>query len=129
MRLAQRAFNYSDQRRFASASGDNNPMHVDMLLARRTQAGAPVVHGMNLLLWAFDSLAAALPDLPMLRGFAAQFYNFVHLGETVHADLIQQGPACARLNISVDNVPRSRITLHFGEIGRASCRERVLVAV
>ncbi len=115
MRLAERAFNYSDQKLFASVSGDNNPMHVDVLLARRTQAGAPVVHGMNLLLWALDSLAAALPDLPPLRGFSAQFYNFVHLDETVHVDLIQQGPTGARLNISVDGVARSRVTLEFGE--------------
>jgi hypothetical protein len=115
MRLAERAFNYTDQKRFASVSGDHNPMHVDMLAARRTQAGAPVVHGMNLLLWTFDSLAAAIPDLSPLRGFAAQFYNFVHLGETVHVDLIHHEKTGARLNISVDNIPRARIILDFGE--------------
>jgi NADP-dependent 3-hydroxy acid dehydrogenase YdfG len=115
MSLAERVFTFSDQKRFAAVSGDNNPMHVDILLARRTQAGAPVVHGMNLLLWALDSLAAALPDLPPLRGLAAQFYNFVHLDETVHVDLIQSRPTSARLNISVDGVPRSRVTLEFGE--------------
>lgn len=115
MKLAQRAFSYTDQKRFASVSGDHNPMHVDALQARRTQAGAPVVHGINLLLWAFDSLAAALPDLPPLRSFAAQFYNFVHLDESVHVELIQQGPTGARLNISVDNAPRSRVTIDFGD--------------
>jgi hypothetical protein len=114
-RLAQRAFNHNDQVRFASASGDHNPMHVDVLTARRTQAGAPVVHGMNLLLWAFDSLAAAMPNLPPLRSFKAQFYNFVHLEEIVHADFTQHEPSRASLTLSVDNVARSRITLEFGE--------------
>lgn len=114
-RLAQRAFSHSDQVRFASASGDHNPMHVDMLAARRTQAGAPVVHGMNLLLWAFNSLVAAVPNLLPLRSFTAQFYNFVHLEEIVHADFIQHEPTRAKLTISVDNVPRSKVTLEFGE--------------
>ncbi len=114
-RLAHRAFTDSDQMRFASISGDHNPMHVDMLASRRTQAGAPVVHGMNLLLWALDSLAAAVPNLRSLRSFTAQFYNFVHLEETVCADFIQLEPTCARLTISVDNVPRSKVTLEFGE--------------
>jgi hypothetical protein len=115
MRLAERAFTYTDQKQFASASGDHNPMHVDILAARRTQAGAPVVHGMNLLLWALDSLAAAAPDLPPLRSFSAQFYNFVHLDEMVHVDLIEHDQTCARLNISVDAIARARIILKFGE--------------
>ena len=119
-RLAQRAFNHKDQVRFASASGDHNPMHVDVLKARRTQAGAPVVHGMNLLLWAFDSLAAATPNLLPLRSFKAQFYNFVHLEEVVHADLTQHEPTRASLTISVDDVARSKITLEFGEAIRTS---------
>ena len=100
---------------FASVSGDCNPMHVDALQARRTQAGAPVVHGVNLLLWAFDSLAASRPDLPPLRGFDAQFYSFVYLEETVQVELIQQGPDGMRLHISVDHVPRSRVTIEFGD--------------
>lgn len=115
MRLAQRAFDYADQMRFASVAGDRNPMHVDALQARRTQAGAPVVHGIHLLIWAFDSLAAALPELPPLRSFVVQFYNFVHLEETVELELIEQAADVARLNINVENSPRSRVTLQFGE--------------
>jgi hypothetical protein len=115
MMLAHRAFSFTDQMRFASVSGDCNPMHVDALQARRTQAGAPVVHGVNLLLWAFDSLAASRPDLPPLRGFDAQFYSFVYLEETVQVEVIQQGPDGMRLHISVDHVPRSRVTIEFGE--------------
>ena len=58
MRLAVRKFTSADQIQFATVSGDCNPMHVDAVQARRMQSGAPVVHGIHLLLWALDSYAA-----------------------------------------------------------------------
>src|SRR5664279_3725495 len=100
MSLAQRKFRPTDQKRFASVSGDHNPMHVDALQARRTLAGAPVVHGIHLLLWALDSLANAQPGLAPLRSLRVQFNKFVYLDERVEVILTQQGPTNARLNIS-----------------------------
>ena len=49
-----RTFHEADQQRFARFSGDFNPLHLDPLVARRTMFGAPVVHGMHLLLWAAE---------------------------------------------------------------------------
>lgn len=118
MSLAQRSFSYTDQKRFASASGDYNPIHVDALQARRTQAGAPVVHGINLLLWALDSLAAAQPNLPPLRGFRSQFNKFVYLDEIVDIVLTQQQTTGAQLSISVDGTPRSMASIDFGDAGQ-----------
>lgn len=115
MRLAQREFRFTDQERFASISGDQNPMHVDELLARRTQAGAPVVHGIHLLLWALDSLAAVQPNLASLCSLRVQFNKFIYLNECVDVVLMRQGPTGAQLNISVDGAPRSKVTLNFGE--------------
>ena len=89
-------------------------MHVDALQARRTQAGAPVVHGIHLLLWSLDSLAAVQPDLPPLRSFRARFNKFVFLDERASVVLIQQGHSGAQLNISVENAPRSKVTIDFG---------------
>ena len=43
--LAFRVVDQALQERFAEFSGDRNPMHMDLVAARRTQAGAPVVHG------------------------------------------------------------------------------------
>ena len=57
--LTSRTFTEADQMRFADVSGDRNPMHLDALKARRTQAGVPVVHGVHLLLWALDAAARA----------------------------------------------------------------------
>ena len=50
----KRAFNLDDQHIFAEVSGDYNPIHIDPIYARRTNYGKPVVHGINLLLWALD---------------------------------------------------------------------------
>ena len=81
MILAERRFQDLDQQRFAWASGDHNPIHVDALLARRTQAGVQVVHGIHLLLWALDTLALAQPELPPISKLRAQFNKFVGLDE------------------------------------------------
>lgn len=115
MSLAKRSFSSTDQKRFASMSGDYNPMHLDALQARRTQAGAPVVHGINLLLWALDSLATAQPDLPPLRGLRAHFNKFVYQDECVNVALTQQSPSGARLIISVGGSSRTKITIAFGD--------------
>jgi acyl dehydratase/NADP-dependent 3-hydroxy acid dehydrogenase YdfG len=76
----------ADQLSFAALSGDYNPMHVDALAARRTQAGAPVVHGMHAVLWALDALAGAELIGPRLCEIRAQFRKFAYLD--VACDLV-----------------------------------------
>jgi len=115
IRLAQREFSNKDQERFAAVSGDRNPIHVDPLESRRTQAGAPVVHGIHLLLYALDSLAEAQPYLAPLRSLRAQFSRFVYLDESVCVDVAEQSATRARLFISVDGARRTKITLDFGD--------------
>jgi acyl dehydratase len=78
--LAERTFTASDQAAFAAVTGDRNPMHMDSVLARRTQAGAPVVHGVHLLLWGLDALARAEPGLAPARRLRAQFKHFAAVG-------------------------------------------------
>ena len=67
--LASRRFKLADQERFANVSGDHNPMHLDAILARRTRAAAPVVHGVHLLLWTLDAFAANYPRPPACAAF------------------------------------------------------------
>ena len=83
--LAERTFTEADQARFATVSGDRNPMHLDPVLARRTQAGVPVVHGVHLLLWGLDALAQAEPALPPVRRLKAQFKHFAAVRQSVAA--------------------------------------------
>jgi hypothetical protein len=80
--LAVRRFGMADQRAFAAASGDCNPMHLDTLAARRTQAGVPVVHGVNAMLWALDTWLSTAPDMPIC-GLVARFERFVAVDEDV----------------------------------------------
>src|SRR5262249_61441757 len=54
--MPARAFPLDDQRECARPSGDFNPLHLDAQFARRTQMGAPVVHGIHTLLWALESM-------------------------------------------------------------------------
>lgn len=114
-RLAERVFSFADQERFAAVSGDCNPMHMDALQARRTQAGSPVVHGIHLLLWALDSLAVAQPGLKNVRSMRVQFNKFVYLDEPVALVLTQQDAARARLSMMVGEATRAKVTLDFGD--------------
>ncbi len=116
MGLAKRVFHLADQMGFANASGDCNPIHVDAVQARRTQAGAPVVHGIHLLLWALDAFAAHQPELPPICGVRAQFYKYIYLGEPVELVLNLQKPSSVRLSLCVDGVARTKLVIDIGEI-------------
>ena len=113
--MSKRTFDAASQAQFAAASGDANPMHLDPVAARRTQAGAPVVHGVHLLLWALDGFAkAGEAAIPQLRRLRVHFDRFAHVGATVSAALGQPTPKGARITLSVGGVKITRITLEFG---------------
>lgn len=73
-----------------------------------------VVHGINLLLWAFDSFASAQPNLPPVKSFSVEFSSFVYLDEPVELIVAQQSPAGARLNLSVGGAVRTGVNIEFG---------------
>ena len=66
MEFPSRQFTLADQWAFAELSGDRNPVHLDMQVARRLLLGGVAVHGIHLVLWALDSLQAAGVALPSL---------------------------------------------------------------
>lgn len=79
----QRVFTMAEQHAFAEASGDRNPIHLDPEAARRTLAGAPVAHGVHVLLWALETaLADGLLDAP-IEALRVSFQKFVHLDQPV----------------------------------------------
>jgi acyl dehydratase len=124
--LASRVFDFEDQQRFAAISGDHNPLHLDPVVARRTQAGAPVVHGVHLLLWALDVLAASLDRPPLLRKLRAQFSAFVYLAETVTLRRIDDSDKVARLELYVYDTLVARVVAEFGASNGKSSLEGVL---
>lgn len=74
-----------DQLRFASLTGDANPLHVDPVAARRLMTGRPVVHGIHTLLAALEALPTLL--WPELSGLVCNFANPISIDEEVHFEL------------------------------------------
>lgn len=113
MPIAERIFSAEDQDEFARLSGDRNPMHMDALAARRTQAGAPVVHGMHLLLWSLNSVLHEHPELRGVARIRAQFQKFVLVGEPVAVEMVSIKANTARWVVSVDGAARCKFVVNF----------------
>jgi acyl dehydratase len=77
--LASRVFSLDDQTTFARLSSDWNPIHLDQSFARRTQAGAPIVHGIHTLLWAANAVLQAFPM--QVANISARFPQPLYLDE------------------------------------------------
>ena len=112
----RRIFDAADQQAFAVLSGDHNPMHMDAGAARRTPAGACVVHGVQSMLWALEALAATLP-LDRLRALDADFAQFLYLGEAATLHVVKSGDTDARIELRAGDTRISQYVLGFGEPG------------
>ncbi|PPE72209.1 dehydratase [Solimonas fluminis] len=94
--------------RFGCASGDFNPIHLDLDFARR--AGMPDVfaHGMLGMAWLGRMLTAWIPQ-GRLRRFDVRFQGVTHLGNAITCrgrivDVpIVEGERCARIEVSNTN--------------------------
>lgn len=114
--IAQRQFLEADQIAFAELSGDCNPMHMDKVAARRTQAGAPVVHGIHMLLWSLDSLAASgLLNTPP-TSLKVRFDKMVYVGDTVAAVVTQTTEEETRMELRVHGAPTGIIIASHGAV-------------
>jgi acyl dehydratase len=122
--LASRTFSMADQIRFATVSGDRNPMHLDAIVARRTQAGVPAVHGIHLLLWSLDVLARAHAGQASIRRLTVHFNHFVAIGETVTATRAKRNDINSRfdlvLDLAVAGLTVARIMVDFGAPARTA---------
>jgi NAD(P)-dependent dehydrogenase (short-subunit alcohol dehydrogenase family) len=112
--LGSHQFTTVDQDMFAALSGDYNPMHMDPIAARRTSAGAPVVHGVHTLLWSLDSLAKAYPDLPQIAAVKVRFDKLIYVDETAQVILKQLDTANLLIEVVVDHTVVCRIAATFG---------------
>jgi NAD(P)-dependent dehydrogenase (short-subunit alcohol dehydrogenase family) len=102
-----------DQLAFADLSGDYNPMHIDEIVARRTQAGAPVVHGVHVLFWALESLASVFDDLPSVGVLRADFKSFLVIGREANWTAETSGEQ-TRVTVLADAVKIMSVQLHRG---------------
>jgi acyl dehydratase len=93
---------------FAGASGDHNPIHLDIDVARR--AGMPDVfgHGMLGMAWLARVLTGWAPQ-SQLRRFDVRFSGIIHLGNVIHCSgrvverLEAKGETCLRVEVHAAN--------------------------
>ena len=82
-------------RRYAEASGDYNPLHLDPEFAATTEFKKPIAHGMLALALIGETMAQTFGQ-PWLRGgtLRARFRGPVYVGEevTVHAQVSRELP-------------------------------------
>ncbi|ASG25088.1 MaoC/PaaZ C-terminal domain-containing protein [Nitrospirillum viridazoti] len=99
--IGRRIFNDDDQRWFAALSGDWNPMHMDAIAARRTQAGAQAIHGVHGVLWALETLSAIQP-LGGFNSLTVKFERFIGLNSPVQLRLVASTATSLRMELAVD---------------------------
>jgi len=122
---AEHRFNWADQRRFADRSGDTNPMHMDALAARRTQAGAPVVHGVHAVLWAMDALARDI-DLSNLAGITVSLNRFIYLDRPVTIRLARRTETSVAADVIADGVTVITMLLKLAPRAGAAAQDEFL---
>ncbi len=98
-----RRFTMDDQIRFAAVSGDWNPLHVDPLIARRTQFGRPLVHGVHLLMWALETCLEASAPASIVK-LVCSFRAPVGLDEPSHCAIVRAADGSLRLSVTSRNV-------------------------
>ncbi|WP_171946415.1 SDR family NAD(P)-dependent oxidoreductase [Hyphomicrobium sp. CS1GBMeth3] len=111
---AARTFSAADQLAFARLSGDYNPIHVDACAARRTQAGAPVVHGVHGALWALEKIVAAEPAFSQAASLKIQFPKFMYLDSGVEVRLARRTEQAIKVELTSVGVVTTIIDVKFG---------------
>jgi hypothetical protein len=114
MIVARKVFEMPDQQRFGELSGDLNPMHFDRVYSRRTQAGAPVVHGIHTLLWLLNAVGAAHPELASIATLKVRFRRMLYLGEPAEARVVRLTAELLQARVVVDGVDVVSVTAALG---------------
>lgn len=112
--LASRAFGESDQLAFARLTGDINPIHMDAVAARRTQAGGAIVHGVHGALWAVDKLVEAGVLGDDITSLAVKFPKFILLGRNVELRLTSRSEREVAAVIAIRNMVTTTLTIGLG---------------
>jgi 3-hydroxybutyryl-CoA dehydratase len=72
--------------RYAAASGDHNPLHIDPTFAAKTQFGGPIAHGMLVLAFISEMMTAAFGERwPASGRLKVRFRGAARPGDTATA--------------------------------------------
>ena len=97
--MSHRVFTLADQMAFAELSGDNNPLHIDPVAARRSLFGQPVVHGVHSLMWALDQWLRGQGGFVRLERLHAAFVKPVGLHQELHCRLVSEAGPRVRMDL------------------------------
>ena len=101
-------FARDDLQRYAQASGDFNPLHLDPAFARQAGFDDVIVHGMLGMALLGRLIEDAFPSHP-LRLFRSRFRNVIPLGQPIKCT--------ARLEQRIGNAAIVRLTATVGSAG------------
>ncbi|MBR0898971.1 MaoC family dehydratase [Bradyrhizobium tropiciagri] len=97
---------------FAGASGDHNPIHIDIDFARRAKQPDVFAHGMLSMAWLGRLLTNWMPQA-QLKNFTVRFQGITHIGHVITCG----GTVAEKLEI--DGLPSVRLqiqtTNQYGE--------------
>jgi NAD(P)-dependent dehydrogenase (short-subunit alcohol dehydrogenase family) len=116
---ARRIFSVADQELFAHCSGDVNPIHMDPIAARRTQAGTCVVHGVHIALWAMDALTKFGKMPASIATLRVQFKNFVPVGSEIALRVIRETGSNFHATVCLDDVAVMSLAIGGGSVAAA----------
>ena len=106
-------FTLDDQKAFSALSQDYNPIHVDQVAARRLIYGQPVVHGINVLLWALREWSKHSDGPIRIEALKCKFLKPVVLDEEVTFTFSQGGKNQIKFDVQQFDVVVSKIQFTY----------------
>jgi hypothetical protein len=113
--MPKRTFSLANQIAFAELSGDNNPLHVDPVVARRTLFGQPVVHGVHSLMWALDQWLEGRSGIVRLQHLQAVFLKPVGLNQEIRFNLVSEHYQRVRIDLLKDDEVAVRLVFEWSD--------------
>ncbi len=111
--MQHRKFIFEDQMAFAKLSGDYNPMHVDIVNARRYLFSQPVVHGVHSALWAVDNFLKGRASPINLQSIRAVFHKAIVLENEVNYMLVKEGSQNAEIKLQSGNATLTNVKVEW----------------
>jgi 3-hydroxybutyryl-CoA dehydratase len=110
-----RALSQDMLHRYADASGDHNPIHIDEAFAATTPMGGTIAHGMLVLSFISEMMTGAFGERWLASGsLDVRFRAPARPGDTVTARATAQEPKDGRLRYAVEVVSQTDEVLISG---------------
>lgn len=111
-----RVFDLRCHEHFANISCDHNPIHMDALAARRTTAGAPIVHGIHSLIWILECYSRSDLYESGAKCLKATFLQPIYVGDEVTLTISQSTQTVVRARIMVGTVDVVVASIGFDQL-------------